>query len=58
MVDHPHPHLCFACLEHARAEDVGVSATLSEEKIDSVEKYLELVFERKLIFAVGVRSNG
>lgn len=36
-----------------RPEDVGVSATLSEEKIDSVEKYLELLFARKLIFAVG-----
>ena len=36
-----------------RPEDIGVSATLSEEKIDSVEKYLELLFARKLIFAVG-----
>ena len=41
-----------------KPEDVGVSATLSEEKITSVEQYLELVFARKLIFAVGVRSNG
>ena len=41
-----------------RPEDVGVSATLSEEKITSVEQYLDLVFARKLIFAVGVRSNG
>ncbi len=36
-----------------RPEDVGVSATLSEEKITSVEQYLDLVFARKLIFAVG-----
>jgi len=36
-----------------RPEDVGVSATLSEEKITSIEQYLDLVFSRKLIFAVG-----
>ena len=36
-----------------RPEDVGVSATLSEEKIESVEQYLDLVRSRKLIFAVG-----
>ena len=36
-----------------RPEDVGVSATLSEEKITSVEQYLDLVFSRKLVFAVG-----
>ena len=36
-----------------RPEDVGVSATLSEEKITSVEQYLDLVRSRKLIFAVG-----
>lgn len=36
-----------------RPEDVGVSATLSEEKIESIEQYLRLVFERKLILSVG-----
>ncbi len=36
-----------------RPEDVGVSATLSEEKITSVEQYLELVFERKLTLSIG-----
>ncbi len=36
-----------------RAEDAGVSATLSEEKIESIEQYLDLVRTRKLIFAVG-----
>lgn len=36
-----------------RPEDVGVSATLSEEKITSVEQYLDLVRSRKLIFAIG-----
>ena len=36
-----------------RPEDVGISATLSEEKIESIEQYLRLVFERKLILSVG-----
>jgi histidinol phosphatase-like PHP family hydrolase len=36
-----------------RPEDVGISATLSEEKIKSIEQYLRLVFERKLILSVG-----
>lgn len=36
-----------------RPEDVGVSATLSEERIESIEQYLDLVRSRKLIFAVG-----
>lgn len=34
-------------------DDVGVSATLSEEKIESIEQYLELLFARKLILSVG-----
>ena len=36
-----------------RPEDVGVSATLTEEKIDSIDKYLELMKARKLILSVG-----
>lgn len=36
-----------------RPEDVGISATLSDEKIESIEQYLRLVFERKLILSVG-----
>ena len=32
---------------------VGVSATLSEEKIESIEQYLDLMFAGKLILAVG-----
>ena len=36
-----------------RPEDIGISATLSEDKIESVEQYLDLVRSRKLIFAVG-----
>lgn len=36
-----------------RPEDVGVSATLSDEKIESIEQYLELLFARKLILSVG-----
>ena len=36
-----------------RPEDVGISATLSEEKIESIEQYIALVFERKLILSVG-----
>ena len=35
-----------------RPEDVGVSATLSEEKIESIEQYLELMRARKLILSV------
>lgn len=38
-----------------RPEDVGVSATLSEEKIESIEQYLRLVFERRLILSVGTQ---
>ena len=38
-----------------RPEDVGVSATLSEEKIESIDQYLRLVFERKLILSVGTQ---
>lgn len=34
-------------------DDVGVSATLSEEKIESIEQYLDLVFARKLILSIG-----
>lgn len=34
-------------------DDVGVSATLSEEKIESIEQYLELLFARKLVLSVG-----
>ncbi len=36
-----------------RPEDVGVSATLSEEKIESIEQYLELMRARKLILSIG-----
>ena len=36
-----------------RPEDVGVSATLTEEKIESIEQYLELMRARKLILSVG-----
>ena len=36
-----------------RPEDVGVSATLTEEKIDSIEKYLELMRAGKLILSIG-----
>lgn len=36
-----------------RPEDVGVSATLSEEKITSVEQYLELMRTGKLILSIG-----
>ncbi len=36
-----------------RPEDAGVSATLSEEKIESIEQYLELLFTGKLILSVG-----
>ncbi len=36
-----------------RPGDAGVSATLSEEKIESIEQYLDLVRSRKLIFAIG-----
>lgn len=36
-----------------RPEDAGISATLSEEKIESIEQYLELLFARKLILSVG-----
>ena len=36
-----------------RPEDVGVSATLTEEKIDSIEKYLELMKAGKLILSIG-----
>jgi histidinol phosphatase-like PHP family hydrolase len=36
-----------------RPEDVGVSATLSEEKITSVEQYLELMRAGKLILSIG-----
>jgi hypothetical protein len=32
---------------------VGLSATLSEEKIESIEQYLELLFARKLTRSVG-----
>ena len=36
-----------------RPEDVGVSATLSEEKIESIEQYLELMRTGKLILSIG-----
>lgn len=36
-----------------RPEDVGVSATLSEEKIESIEQYLELMRAGKLILSIG-----
>ncbi len=36
-----------------RPEDAGVSATLSEEKIESIEQYLELMRARKLILSIG-----
>lgn len=40
-----------------RPENVGVSATLSEEKIESIEQYLELLFAGKLILSVnGMRK--
>ena len=36
-----------------RPEDVGASATLSEEKIESIEQYLELMRTGKLILSIG-----
>ena len=36
-----------------RLEDVGVSVTLTEEKIDSIEKYIELMKAGKLILSIG-----
>jgi predicted metal-dependent phosphoesterase TrpH len=36
-----------------RQESVGITATLTEEKLESIEQYLDLLFARKLILSVG-----